>query len=184
MATPKSQRIIIWVIAGVMAIGSVGTYFLIVLENDQAQKDQETQNALTKQLQDQQAAEDAKPKVALPGYEATAFDPAAVSSLNVETLVEGTGTVATADSTVTANYFGWTADGKIFDSTNKSGTVTPIDFPLNQVIKGWTQGLTGVKAGSTVRLSIPTDLAYGADAAAQGKPAGPLVFIIQVTAVK
>ena len=180
MATPKSQRIMIWVITATMAIGSVGTYFLIVVQNDENQKAQQEQQKAYEEL----TKEAAKPKLALPGYSAEAFDPLAVTELKVETLVAGKGKAAAADSTVNANYFGWTSDGAIFDSSNKDGTITPIDFGLQGVITGWTEGLAGVKAGSTVKLTIPTDKAYGADAAAQGRPAGPLVFIIELKDVK
>ena len=84
--------------------------------------------------------------------------------------------------TIKANYFGWTSDGKIFDSTNKEGSpVTPIEFSLTGVIPGWTEGLAGQRVGSTVKLVIPTEMAYGADAAAMGRPAGPLAFIVQIT---
>ena len=121
---------------------------------------------------------------ALPGHSAAPFDAASVTELKVETLAEGDGPAATAESTVSANYFGWTSDGKIFDSSSKGGVATPIDFPLSGVIKGWTQGLTGVKQGSTVKLTIPADLAYGATDNGDGRPFGPLAFIIELKSVK
>lgn len=120
----------------------------------------------------------------LEGYTAAAFDASSVTELKVETLVEGTGKVAKSDSTVNANYFGWTSDGKIFDSSNKAGTVTPIKFSLAGVIKGWTEGLTGLKAGSTVKLTIPADKAYGSVDTGTGQPTGPLVFIVELKEVK
>jgi peptidylprolyl isomerase len=55
---------------------------------------------------------------------------------------------------------------------------------LTGVIKGWTLGLTDQKVGSKVLLTIPTDLAYGKNAAAEGKPAGPLVFVVEIKAKK
>ena len=188
MATTKSQRVGIWIIAVVMAVGTVGSFFVVVIANNNSVTDQKKQqdqlSAYNKQAKDAADAHAATSKP-LDGYSAEAFDSASVTELKVDTLVQGDGTEAKADSTVTANYFGWTADGKIFDSTNQDGTVKPIDFNLAQVIQGWTKGLTGVKAGSTVKLTIPTAQAYGEAGQVQaGQPAGPLVFIVELKAVK
>jgi len=180
MSATKSQRIGIWVIAFVMLVGTIGSFFVIILQNDNAAVDQQAQQAeYQKMIEEMQAAN--RP---LEGFEATPFDAAAVTALQVEVLKQGDGEVLTADSTISANYFGWTADGKIFDSTNKNGTVTPIDFGLAQVIKGWTEGLTGVNVGSTVKLTIPADKAYGSVDTGTGQPTGPLVFIVEVKELK
>ncbi|OYW43924.1 hypothetical protein B7Z28_00410 [Candidatus Saccharibacteria bacterium 32-45-3] len=121
----------------------------------------------------------------LDGYEVTKFDASQVSELKVETLKQGEGEVLDASSTIFANYFGWTSDGKIFDSTNKDGTVTPAEFPLSQVIPGWTEGLTGVKVGSVVKLTIPADKAYGtAGSPPNIGPDEPLQFIVEVISKK
>lgn len=187
MATPKHQRIGIWIIAIVMIIGTIGSFAVIVLANNNQKIDQSEQQkaleAYQKQMKDA-AEKNAAASKPLEGYTAEAFDASAVTELKVETLKEGDGKPAEASSTVNANYFGWTSDGKIFDSTNKDGTVTPIDFSLSQVIQGWTKGLTGVKVGSVVKLMIPTDLAYGPSAAQSGQPAGPLAFIVELKEVK
>ncbi|MEE1621208.1 FKBP-type peptidyl-prolyl cis-trans isomerase [Zafaria sp. J156] len=120
--------------------------------------------------------DDDKPTITIPeGKEAP-------EGLAVQVLKEGDGEELTAESTVTAHYEGvrW-EDGEVFDSSYERGE--PTDFPLNGVIKGWTEGLTGIKAGSTVVLSIPADKAYG-DPAPAGAPAGPLVFVVEVQAAK
>jgi peptidylprolyl isomerase len=106
----------------------------------------------------------------------------APAGLVVDVVKEGTGKVAAADSQVVADYAGvrW-EDGKSFDSSYDRGEPSP--FGLNQVIKGWTQGLTGLKAGTQVILTIPSDLAYGDDAAS-GRPTGPLVFFVDLKEVK
>jgi FKBP-type peptidyl-prolyl cis-trans isomerase len=83
---------------------------------------------------------DEKKKEPLDGYEATSFDKTAVTELQVEVLQEGEGKEATAESTVEANYFGWTSDGKIFDSSKKDGQLQSATFSLKGVIKGWTEG--------------------------------------------
>ena len=180
MSTTKSQQIGIWVIAVVLTVGTIGSFFVAILANNNTQKDQQTAQSTQQQLLDEYR----KTLKPLDGYQAAAFDKSSVTELKVETLKEGDGAVLAADSTITANYFGWTADGKIFDSTNKSGTVTPVDFSLAQVIKGWTEGLTGVKVGSTVRLTIPSDKAYGDTDTGGGQPTGPLVFVVEVKALK
>ena len=180
MATSNSQRIGIWVIAVVLAVGTIGSFFAIILGNNNAKIDQQTaQQQYADALAKQREAN--KP---LEGYQAEKFDKTSVTELKVETLKQGDGAELKADSTINANYFGWTADGQIFDSTNKSGTTTPIDFNLAQVIKGWTEGLTGVKVGSVVKLSIPADKAYGDVDDGSGRPVGPLVFIVDVKSLK
>lgn len=183
MATPRGQRIGIWIIAIVMTIGAIGTYFVIILANNNAQKDYEDQQkqqlALKKQQEDYQKT--LKP---IAGYANEPFDAASVTSLQTTDLRVGEGAEATQTSTIKANYTGWTADGKIFDSTNKGSTETPIEFNLQSVIKGWTEGLAGAKVGGIRKLVIPTDMAYGAGAAASGYPAGPLTFIVEVVEVK
>lgn len=122
-------------------------------------------------------ADDGKITVTLPAGKA---DPA---KLEVTVLKEGDGPAATKESSVVAHYIGARLeDGKVFDGSYSRGE--PSEFPLSGVIKGWTEGLTGIKQGSTVLLSIPTDMAYGKDAATQGKPAGPLVFIVELQEVK
>lgn len=175
----NAKRVVILMAVAGFIFSSAALTILAVMQSNQADSSAKQQADLIKQLQEQSA-----PKEPLPGYVAEPFDAASVSALKVETLKEGDGKAATAESSVNANYFGWTADGKIFDSTNKNGTVTPIDFSLTEVIPGWTEGLNGVKQGSTVKLTIPADKAYGAEDKGDGRPVGPLVFIIEVKEVK
>ncbi|EMQ96619.1 FKBP-type 22 kDa peptidyl-prolyl cis-trans isomerase [Paeniglutamicibacter gangotriensis Lz1y] len=121
---------------------------------------------------------DDKPSITIPK------DKEAPAGLVVDVVKEGTGKVATATSKVSANYTGvrW-EDGKQFDSSYDRGEAS--DFGLDGVIAGWTQGLTGLKAGTQVMLTIPGDLAYGLDeASAQGRPAGTLVFFVELKEVK
>ncbi|HEY4157259.1 MAG TPA: FKBP-type peptidyl-prolyl cis-trans isomerase [Polyangiaceae bacterium] len=84
----------------------------------------------------------------------------------------------TATSRVTVNYSGWTLDGKMFDSSVARGT--PATFSLNQVIKGWTEGVQLMVVGDKARFWIPADLAYGDTAKRPGAPSGPLVFDIEL----
>ena len=176
MATSKAQRIGIWVIAVVMAVGTIGSFFVIILANDNAQSDQVRQQEQIKEM----IAEMRKSNKPLEGFEATPFDKAAVTELGVEVITQGEGEELLADSKIKANYFGWMADGTIFDSTNQDGTVEPREFGLGQVIEGWTKGLTGVRVGSTVLLTIPAAQAYGETDTGMGQPYGPLKFIVEV----
>lgn len=180
----NATRIAILVAVAGMIFSSLGLTLVLLLQSDSNDSAQSQQEKLQQQIQEQQQKEASMPKDPLPGYEAVAFDAASVTALKVETIKQGDGPAATKDSTVTANYFGWTSDGKIFDSTNKGGSVTPIPFPLNGVIQGWTDGLNGVKQGSVVKLTIPGDQAYGNKDNGDGRPFGPLAFIVELTEVK
>jgi FKBP-type peptidyl-prolyl cis-trans isomerase len=80
--------------------------------------------------------------------------------------------------TVKVHYTGWTPDGKMFDSSIPRGA--PAEFPLDGVIKGWTEGVQLMIKGEKRRFWIPADLAYGATPTRPGAPAGPLVFDIEL----
>ncbi len=122
----------------------------------------------------------------LEGTKLANFEPVAkVDSLQKIDEVVGTGAEAKADSTVTAHYTGAVAaTGIIFQSSHDMGQ--PIDFPLSGVIKGWSEGVPGMKVGGKRRLLIPAGLAYGANPPqGSGIPANAdLVFDIELTAVK
>ena len=81
-------------------------------------------------------------------------------------------------STVMVHYTGWTTDGSMFDSTILKGE--PVEFPLDKVIAGWTEGLQLMTEGEKRRFWIPAKLAYGDD---KGKPKGMLVFDIELLSI-
>ena len=81
------------------------------------------------------------------------------SGLQYEVITEGTGIKPTAKNKVTCHYHGTLTDGTVFDSSVKRGV--PATFPLNMVIKGWTEGLQLMAVGSKWRFFIPPQLAYG-----------------------
>lgn len=81
------------------------------------------------------------------------------SGLQYEVIKMGTGAKPTAEDRVKVHYHGTTIDGKVFDSSVDRGE--PITFPLNGVIKGWTEGVQLMPVGSTFMFYIPSDLAYG-----------------------
>lgn len=81
------------------------------------------------------------------------------SGLQYEVITEGTGVKPTATQKVTCHYHGTLIDGTVFDSSVKRGQ--PASFPLNMVIKGWTEGLQLMSVGSKWRFFIPANLGYG-----------------------
>jgi FKBP-type peptidyl-prolyl cis-trans isomerase len=104
------------------------------------------------------------------------------SGLASKVLSKGTGSEhPSAPDTVTVHYSGWTTDGKMFDSSVKRGE--PTSFPLNGVIKGWTEGVQLMVEGEKRRFWIPADLAYGENPGG-GRPGGLLVFDIELISIK
>ena len=81
------------------------------------------------------------------------------SGLQYEVLTEGNGPKPSATNTVTCHYHGTLIDGTVFDSSVKRGQ--PASFPLNMVIKGWTEGLQLMGTGAKWRFFIPPHLGYG-----------------------
>ena len=90
------------------------------------------------------------------------------SGLIIRTLKEGTGPSPAASDTVSVHYRGTFPDGREFDSSHKRGQ--PANFPLNRVIKCWTEGVQLMKVGGTARLTCPAAIAYGE----RGTPGGPI----------
>ena len=104
------------------------------------------------------------------------------SGLASRVLKAGSGTEhPSAVDTVTVHYSGWTTDGKMFDSSVRRGQ--PTSFPLNRVIKGWTEGLQLMVVGETRRFWIPAELAYGENPGG-GRPGGLLVFDVELLGIE
>ncbi len=106
-------------------------------------------------------------------------------ALKVEDLVVGAGAEAVAGKNVKVHYTGWLTSGKKFDSSVDRGQ--PFSFPLGggRVIKGWDQGVAGMKIGGRRRLTIPPHLGYGAGGAAGGliPPNATLIFEVELLGV-
>ena len=101
------------------------------------------------------------------------------SGLQYMVLQEGKGEHPTATSRVTVHYTGKLLDGTVFDSSVERGE--PITFGLNQVIRGWTEGLQLMTPGSKYRLFIPYNLAYGENGAGGMIPGGAtLIFDVEL----
>jgi FKBP-type peptidyl-prolyl cis-trans isomerase len=82
--------------------------------------------------------------------------------MKIEDLVVGTGAVATAGQRVSVHYVGTLTDGSKFDSSRDRGSPFGFELGAGRVIKGWDQGVAGMKIGGKRKLTIPPELAYGA----------------------
>ena len=108
-----------------------------------------------------------------------------MSSLKIEDLEVGTGAEAQPGQSVTVHYTGWLTDGQKFDSSKDRND--PFVFPLGQgyVIKGWDQGVVGMKVGGKHKLTIPPELGYGARGAGGViPPNATLVFEVELLDTK
>jgi FKBP-type peptidyl-prolyl cis-trans isomerase FkpA len=139
------------------------------------------------------AAASAQSGAGQPSPPAAVAAPAAPSVQTIDQVV-GRGKEATIGSTVVVNYTGWfykpmatRQRGRKFDSSLDAGR-TPLDFPLGagRVIKGWDQGVTGMKVGGKRTLIIPSELAYGKRGAGGGAipPDSDLIFDVELLEVK
>jgi FKBP-type peptidyl-prolyl cis-trans isomerase len=97
----------------------------------------------------------------------------------------GTGDVAVAGKTVSVHYTGWLENGKKFDSSVDRGQ--PFSFPLGagRVIKGWDEGVQGMKVGGKRKLTIPSDLGYGSRGAGGViPPNATLIFDVELLGIR
>ena len=180
-----TQRAFALTIALIFLVTTVATsifvVFTIIDENKKKNSTADTSQTAT----DNQTTTTPK-EGALQGTKLKDFTPVeTVASLEKIDTVVGTGEEVKAGATVTAHYTGAVAaTGVIFQSSHDTGQ--PVPFGLNQVIKGWTDGVPGMKVGGIRRLVIPADQAYGGNPPqGSGIPANAvLVFDIELTAVQ
>lgn len=108
-----------------------------------------------------------------------------MSQLIIEDLTTGQGDEATVGKIVIVHYTGWLTDGTKFDSSKDRND--PFDFPLGagHVIRGWDEGVAGMKVGGTRKLTIPPEMGYGSRGAGGViPPNATLVFEVELLAVK
>jgi FKBP-type peptidyl-prolyl cis-trans isomerase FkpA len=124
---------------------------------------------------------------AVPATEAPAPTVVAdVTELKIEDTKVGTGTLAEAGKRVSVHYTGRLTNGKTFDSSKNRGEPFAFQLGAGEVIKGWDQGVAGMKVGGTRKLTIPPSLAYG-EAGAGGSvipPNATLVFEVELLGVE
>jgi len=109
-----------------------------------------------------------------------------VDSLKIDELKVGSGAEAVAGKAVTVHYTGWLTDGKKFDSSVDRGQPFKFNLGAGMVIKGWDQGVAGMKVGGKRKLFIPPNMGYGE----RGTPGGPippnatLIFEVELLGVQ
>ena len=103
--------------------------------------------------------------------------------LQVTSLIAGTDSLAEAGDTLEVHYLGYlSGSGEEFDNSYDSGAPLVVTLGQGMVIDGWDQGLIGVQVGGRYQIDIPADMAYG-DSGEDGRPAGPLTFIVDIIAI-
>ena len=176
-------RVLSLTIALLFLATSVGFSFLVIWQTRQESKQSSQTADIHKALKEAQQNNPGGDK--LQGTKLSGFTPVSkIDKLQTIDQSAGSGQEAKASSTVTVHYTGAVAStGVIFQSSKDGGQ--PAEFALNQVIKGWTEGIPGMKVGGTRRLLIPAELAYGADPPQNsGIPANAdLVFDVELIKV-
>lgn len=123
-----------------------------------------------------------------PGATAPKSDPAwrkTSSGLEIQDLKSGDGAEARSGSTVDVHYTGWLEDGTKFDSSHDRGKPFSFRLGAGMVIRGWDEGVAGMKAGGKRKLRIPSALAYGKRGAAGViPPDATLIFEVELVAVR
>lgn len=195
MATSKAQRIGIIIIAVVMTVGTIGSFFIMILANENqktttAQQQEEYQKQMEKyqkQMEEVQKKQDAEAKKLsaqyydeFKQYESLPepFDTSKVKSLGKDDLKQGDGATINEDTRYRAYYIGWNSEGKVFDGSIEDGA---LKYPLEggtSLIEGWVKGVEGMKIGGVRQITIPGDMAYAQDQGADIKANAPLKFVI------
>lgn len=171
MATRKRDRFIALFFA-VLFLGTSSALAVTVLVSN-----------LQNNKQDPGASSSQSNKNMLAGTKLANFTPvASVPELSFTDTVVGTGEAAKSTDTVTLDYTGALAStGVIFESSKDSGQ--PLSRPINTLVPGMTQGITGMKVGGTRRIVIPSALGYGAGASEKVPANSDLVFDVTAYAI-
>lgn len=164
-STSLTNRIIIWVIAIIFAVSSLGLSAAVIWQS----------------FEDRRNDENAQEEKTLAGSKLENFDPVEqVDELQIIDLEEGTGREVQLGDTITADYTGaFASSGVIFESSLDSQPFTT-QLEEGGLIKGWTDGIPGIKEGGTRRLIIPASLAYGETGQGSIPPNTNLVFDVTV----
>jgi len=193
MATARSQRIGIWIIAIVLFIGTLASFLALILAPQNAQSDEAQITALTTEYQnsfkDYQLKVDTQAAQLSASYFETfnqyasrvaVFNATNVTTLKTEDLKIGDGAQLTSESSFTAYYIGWNPDGVVFDGSIDGATLkAPFTAQPGSVITGWTEGINGMNIGGVRELTIPSDKAYGERGSGDKIAANtPLKFVI------
>jgi peptidylprolyl isomerase len=172
------KTIIIWAVVIFLLI----EFFIMIAPGDT--KFVDTNPPLTTPLPLQQISK-ITPTSQVPGAKTTSIPQQQVTKLEITDLKVGTGKEVKPGDKVVMNYRGTLTDGKEFDSSYKRNQPFETIIGTGQVIKGWDQGIPGMKVGGKRRLVIPSDLAYGK----QGVPPtilpdATLIFEVELLSIK
>jgi FKBP-type peptidyl-prolyl cis-trans isomerase len=185
----KTHERVFALVGALLFFGTTAAVSIVVVlqvrQQNQAEKSSQDSSSTT-DAANQLKAQDAQPQEGqLQGTQLADFTPVAkIDSLQKIDTQVGTGDTVKPGDTVTAHYTGAVAaTGIIFQSSHDTGQ--PVAFPLDSVIKGWTDGVPGMKVGGKRRLLIPADQAYGATPPqGSGIPANAdLVFDIELVKI-
>ena len=117
-------------------------------------------------------------------FQETGTSQSATSGLSYIELIEGTGDAAAAGRQDSVHYTGWLTDGTKFDSSRDRGQPFSFRLGAGQVIRGWDEGVAGMRVGGRRKLTIPSQLGYGSSGAAGVIPPGAtLVFTVELLGV-
>lgn len=105
-------------------------------------------------------------------------------SVTTADVVVGTGPTALPGDTVTVDYIGTLTDGTVFDNSYESGKPITFRIGAGEVIKGWDQGVPGMRVGGKRRLTVPPELGYGSQATGSIPANSTLVFEIELLSVR
>lgn len=156
----KRDRVIAGFFAGIFIFSVVSLAAGVVYQMIQDRKKPAAVDSIQATTKPEEKAMDPN---ALQGKPLAGFTPvASITELQKIDTTPGTGNEVKASNTIKVDYTGAVAaTGVVFQSSKDTGQ--PVEFPLNGVIAGWTQGIPGMKEGGTRRLLIPAELAYGAN---------------------
>lgn len=184
MATRKSQRIGIIIILVALVLGTIWSFFYMVVssqeqanESAKQQKELAEYQAKTTKQTDELSAK-YYPILNEFASRVGTFERDGVTAVSTEDLRQGDGAVIDEKTTYSAYYIGWNPSGQIFDQSIDNGKLkSPI--PGQGLIPGWTEGVKGMKLGGVREITIPSDKAYGeAGSGDKIPPNTPLKFIV------
>lgn len=186
--TPTAQRIGIIVITFVLIVGTLGSFAMMILANENQTNEQEQLQQEYQEMLEQQQKEAEELSATyyneFKQYESRVapFDAATVGdSVTFIDLKEGSGETITKEFTnYRAYYIGWNPAGKIFDSSIDGDSLkAPLDLSQMTLIPGWYDGVEGMKINGVREITIPAALAYGETGQGEDIPANtPIKFVI------
>lgn len=185
MATKKSQRIGILIIAFIMLVGTVGSLLAVVLSMQNTATDQQRMEQLEAEYQskvDKQRSELSEKyygEFVQFSDRVGEFDAEGIEEVKTEDLEQGDGEELEEDTAYSAYYIGWKPDGEIFDQSIEDGKLRD-PLPGGSMIEGWNEGILGMKVGGVREITIPSDKAYGEAGRDNIPPNTPLKFVVMI----